>query len=37
MNSHLLYSRAVAPAALVGKPPKNSKPCTPKRQRAGEC
>ena len=37
MNSHLLYSRAVAPAALVGKPPKHSKPCTPKRQRAGEC
>jgi subtilisin family serine protease len=37
MNSHLLYSRAVAPASLVGKPPKNSKPCTPKRQRNGEC
>ncbi|HEX2722717.1 MAG TPA: S8 family serine peptidase [Gemmatimonadaceae bacterium] len=37
MNSHLLYSRAVAPASLVGKPPKNSKPCTPRRQRNGEC
>jgi subtilisin family serine protease len=37
MNSHLLYSRAVAPGALVGKPPKNPKPCTPKRQRNGEC
>lgn len=37
MNSHLLYSRAVAPAALVGKPPKNTKPCTPRRQRDGQC
>jgi subtilisin family serine protease len=37
MNSHLLYSRAVAPGALTGKPPKNAKPCTPKRQRNGEC
>lgn len=37
MNSHLLYSRAVAPSALVGKPPKNTKPCTPKRQRDGQC
>jgi subtilisin family serine protease len=37
MNSHLLYSRAVAPASLVGKPPKNPKPCTPKRQRQGLC
>jgi subtilisin family serine protease len=37
MNSHLLYSRAKAPSALVGKPPKNNKPCTPKRQRNGEC
>ena len=37
MNSHLLYSRAAAPAALVGKPPKNTKPCTPRRQRDGQC
>ena len=37
MNSHLLYSRAVAPSSLVGKPPKNSKPCTPRRQRDGLC
>jgi subtilisin family serine protease len=37
VNSHLLYSRAVAPAALVGKKPKSTKPCTPKRQRLGEC
>ena len=37
MNSHLLYSRAVAPTALVGKPPRNAKPCTPKRQRDGQC
>ena len=37
MNSHLLYARAVAPAELVGKTPKHAKPCTPKRQRAGEC
>jgi subtilisin family serine protease len=36
-NSHLLYSRAVAPAAIVGKPPKHSKPCTPRRQRDGQC
>jgi subtilisin family serine protease len=36
-NNHLLYSRAVAPAAIVGKPPKNSKPCTPRRQRDGQC
>jgi subtilisin family serine protease len=36
-NSHLLYSRAVAPAELVGKKPKHTKPCTPKRQRLGEC
>ena len=37
MNSHLLYSRAVAPSSLIGKPPKNTKPCTPRRQRDGEC
>ena len=37
MNSHLLYSRTVVPAPISGKPPKNSKPCTPKRQRDGEC
>ena len=37
MNSHLLYSRAVAPGSLIGKPPKNTKPCTPRRQRDGEC
>jgi hypothetical protein len=37
MNSHLLYARAAAPAELVGKKPKWSKPCTPKRQRLGEC
>ncbi len=37
MNSHLLYSRAAAPASLIGKPPKNSKPCTPRRQRDGQC
>jgi subtilisin family serine protease len=37
MNSHLLYSLAVAPAALVGKPPKDPKPCTPRRQQKGLC
>lgn len=37
MNSHLLYSRAVAPGAIAGKPPKNNKPCTPRRQRDGQC
>ena len=37
MNSHLLYSPAAAPADLVGKPPKNNKPCTPRRQRDGLC
>ena len=37
MNSHLLYSRTVVPADVKGKPPKNPKPCTPKRQRDGEC
>jgi subtilisin family serine protease len=37
MNSHLLYSRTVAPRELVGKPPRFPKPCTPKRQRNGEC
>jgi subtilisin family serine protease len=36
-NSHLLYSRAVAPSSLIGKPPKHTKPCTPRRQRDGEC
>ncbi len=37
MNSHLLYSLAAAPSDLIGKKPKNAKPCTPRRQRAGEC
>jgi subtilisin family serine protease len=37
MNSHLLYSRTVVPSDVKGKPPKNPKPCTPKRQRDGEC
>jgi subtilisin family serine protease len=37
MNSHLLYSLAVAPPELVGKPPRDPKPCTPKRQRKGQC
>jgi subtilisin family serine protease len=37
MNSHLLYSLAVAPTELVGKPPKDPKPCTPGRQRKGQC
>ena len=37
MNSHLLYSRVAVPAELVGKKPKNTKPCTPRRQRDGEC
>lgn len=37
MNSHLLFSRAVAPTDLVGKKPKYGKPCTPKRQRDGVC
>ncbi len=37
MNSHLLYSRAVAPKELIGKQPKNTKPCTPRRQRDGLC
>lgn len=36
-NSHLLYSRAVAPAELVGKRPKHTKPCTPRRIRDGTC
>jgi subtilisin family serine protease len=37
MNSHLLYSLTVAPAELVGKPPKDPKPCTPRRQQKGQC
>lgn len=37
MNSHLLYSRTVVPGDMAGKPPKNQKPCTPRRKRAGEC
>jgi subtilisin family serine protease len=37
MNSHLLYSRTVVPSDVAGKPPKHSKPCTPKRKRDGEC
>ena len=37
MNSHLLYSRTVVPSDVAGKPPKHSKPCTPKRKRNGEC
>ena len=36
-NSHLLYSRAVAPADLIGKKPKNARPCTPRRLREGTC
>ena len=36
-NSHLLYSRVVAPSSDAGKPPKHTKPCTPRRQRDGEC
>lgn len=36
-NSHLLYSRVTVPVELVGKKPKNAKPCTPRRQRGGEC
>jgi len=37
MNSHLLYSLAAAPRELIGKPPKDPKPCTPRRQRTGQC
>ena len=37
MNSHLLYSRTTVPVEVKGKPPKSTKPCTPKRQRDGEC
>jgi subtilisin family serine protease len=37
MNSHLLYSLTVAPVELVGKAPKDPKPCTPRRQQKGEC
>jgi len=37
MNSHLLYSRTMVPVEVKGKPPKSTKPCTPKRQRDGEC
>lgn len=36
-NNHLLYSRAAVPASLMGKPLKNTKPCTPRRQRDGAC
>ena len=36
-NNHLLYSRVTAPKELRGKGPKDPKPCTPRRQRAGEC
>lgn len=36
-NSHLLYSRAVTPSWLTGKPLKQTKPCTPRRQRDGVC
>jgi len=37
MNSHLLFSRAAVPRELIGKQPKNTKPCTPRRQRDGLC
>ncbi|HEV8185597.1 MAG TPA: S8 family serine peptidase, partial [Chthoniobacterales bacterium] len=37
MNSHLLFSRVTVPRELVGKQPKNTKPCTPRRQRDGLC
>ncbi len=36
-NSHLLFSRVTVPAALAGKKPKSTKPCTPRRQRDGLC
>jgi subtilisin family serine protease len=36
-NSHLLYSRIVVPTEVAGKRPKHDKPCTPKRQRLGQC
>lgn len=37
MNSHLLFSRVSVPRELIGKQPKNTKPCTPRRQRDGLC
>ena len=36
MNSHLLYTRIVLPPTTTTDPVK-TKPCTPKRQRNGEC
>ena len=36
MNSHLLYSRIVLPPLTTTEPVK-TKPCTPRRQRNGEC
>jgi subtilisin family serine protease len=36
MNSHLLYTRIVLPPTTPTEPVK-TKPCTPKRQRNGEC
>jgi subtilisin family serine protease len=36
MNSHLLYTRITLPPLTTAEPVK-TKPCTPKRQRNGEC
>ncbi|HEY0022452.1 MAG TPA: S8 family serine peptidase [Longimicrobium sp.] len=36
MNSHLLYSRVTVPVTTTTEPVK-TKPCTPRRQRQGEC
>ena len=36
MNSHLLYSRVTVPVTPTTEPVK-TKPCTPRRQRQGEC
>jgi hypothetical protein len=36
MNSHLLFSRVTVPGTTTTDPVK-TKPCTPKRQREGQC
>ena len=36
MNSHLLYTRFTVPREITQQPGK-TKPCTPRRQRNGEC
>jgi subtilisin family serine protease len=36
-SNHMVYSRVEAPSELRGSRPKSEAPCTPKRQRDGQC